>query len=247
MQLIFSNDTDKLYRYVADRLLETVALKPDALLGLATGGTFEPVYGRILEQRSRVNWQLARTVNLDEYYPIGRHGEQSFYTYMKKRLFDPLGLTEEQSLVLNGEAADPGQECMDFEERIDALGGIELQVLGIGRNGHIGFNEPSDAFEPHTHYTALTDTTLTDNARYFEGVDQMPTGALTMGIETIMKARGILLLAVGRSKAQAVNALVNGKITPDLPASILRVHPNCTVLMDSEAGALLDWSLGQQL
>jgi len=244
MKFIFSHNREKLYDTIFDALIQEMRQNPKVLLGLATGATFEPVYQRWIERGSPNEFSDMHTVNLDEYYPIKRQASQSFYTYMKTRVFDPLGLDPTHTHLLDGEAEDAEAECMAFEARIIALGGIGIQLLGIGRNSHIGFNEPAEAFEPKTHRTTLSMATLRDNGVYFQSPESMPKEALTMGIGTIMSARKILLLVCGASKQEALKALVFGKMTPQCPASILQVHPDCTVLIDEEAGKYLDWSTG---
>lgn len=244
MQFIFSRDRDALYGYVVKTLNQEVARLEQSVLGLATGATFEPVYDLWIKTGLGTRPENLHTVNLDEYYPIDREAPQSFYSYMRQRVFDPLALLPEQTHVLKGHTHDPEEECLNFESQIKALGGVHLQLLGIGRNGHIGFNEPAEVFTTSTHKIQLTDATIKDNLKYFESFDAMPKEALTMGIGTIMQAKKILLLVIGASKQEALKSLVQGKITPTCPASILQVHPDCTVLVDEEAGKYLDWSLG---
>lgn len=247
MKLIFSEDRERLYRWIVDQLEEVIDGNPSPLIGLATGATFEPVYQRLIPAIKDRDLSGLHTVNLDEYYPIQRNAPQSFYSYMRSRVFEPLGLDSRQTLVLNGETSDPKCACQAFEAYIRERNGIDLQLLGIGRNGHIGFNEPSHVFEMETHLTQLSDVTIKDNLRYFKSKDSMPLHALTMGIGTIMSAKSIVLLAVGESKKSALQALISGKITPQLPASILKLHPDCTVLIDALAGEDLDWSLGTRI
>lgn len=244
MKFIFSHDRDMLYAYVVNALNQEVASHEQTLLGLATGATFEPVYDLWIKTGLNCRPQSLHTVNLDEYYPIDRQAPQSFYSYMSQRVFAPLDLLPEQTHVLRGETDDPQGECQRFEAQIEALGGVDLQLLGIGRNGHIGFNEPSEALTSTTHKTKLSSATINDNLQYFESIGSMPKEALTMGIGTIIRSKKILLLVIGTSKQGALRALINGKITPECPASILQVHPDCTVLIDEEAGKYLDWSLG---
>lgn len=244
MKLIFSHKRETLYNYVVDELNQAGVEREEPLLGLATGATFEPVYNLWKEKGLTCESHRVHTVNLDEYFPIERNAPQSFYMYMKQRVFDPLGLNLNQTHVLSGETDNTDETCHAFEVQIEALGGVDLQLLGIGRNGHIGFNEPSDGFSLTTHKTQLSTMTINDNVQYFNSREEMPKDALTMGIGTIMKAKKILLLVIGASKQEALKALVFGKITPECPASILQFHPDCTVLIDEEAGKYLDWSLG---
>jgi glucosamine-6-phosphate deaminase len=244
MQFIFSRDRDALYAYVVKTINQEVTTRRQTLLGLATGATFEPVYDLWIKTGLGCQPESLHTVNLDEYYPIDRQAPQSFYSYMRQRVFAPLRLLPEQTHVLQGETHDPEGECQRFETQIKALGGVDLQLLGIGRNGHIGFNEPAESFTPTTHKTMLTDATIKDNLRYFDSLESMPKEALTMGIGTIMQSKKILLLIIGASKQEAVKALITGEITPKCPASILQLHTDCTVLIDEDAGKYLDWSKG---
>ena len=204
-------------------------------LGLATGGTMLPLYEAM--RKDPEAWADKTTFNLDEYYPIEHDDPQSYHAYMKKELLDHVPV--QQWDIPDGEADDPDTECERYENAISAAGGIDIQVLGIGSNGHIGFNEPGTSFDSRTHVVILSEQTRKDNARFFPD-GGVPVRAITMGLATIMEARKIILIATGKNKAEAVQKMLEGPITEDVPASILQRHPDCTVFLDEEAAALLE-------
>mgnify|MGYP002646419204 CR=1 FL=1 len=215
--------------------------KPHAVLGLATGSTPIPTYQKMAElyRMGAVDFSEVTTFNLDEYVGLNHEHEQSYYYFMMENLFRHINVPHSQIHVLSGTAEDPVAECLAYEENIRAAGGIDLQILGIGRNGHIAFNEPADAFAPTTHIVELTESTIEANKRFFASADDVPRRALTMGIGSIMKARSIVIIATGSDKAEAIKEMVNGPISPSCPASILQVHPDTVVMVDEAAGALL--------
>ena len=215
--------------------------KPNAVLGLATGSTPIPTYQKMAElyTSGAVDYSGITTFNLDEYVGLGHDHEQSYYYFMHENLFSHINVPEECIHVLSGTAPDSEKECADYEKMIDAAGGIDLQILGIGRNGHIAFNEPADAFAPVTHVVQLTDSTIEANKRFFSSADEVPRKALTMGIGSIMKARAIIIIATGSDKAEAVKAMIKGPVTPECPASVLQMHPNVVVMLDEGAASLL--------
>ena len=204
-----------------------VLSKPDAVLGLATGSTPIETYKAIIEfnRAKMVTFKDCRSFNLDEYVGLGHEHVQSYYYFMHKYLFNQIDIREENTHVLDGLTDDPAAECERYEEMIEAVGGIDLQLLGIGQNGHIAFNEPCDHFPWKTHCETLSEKTISDNARFFDSIEEVPRHALTMGIGTIMRARKIVLLATGSGKAAAVASLVTGEVTAHCPASILQCHP----------------------
>jgi len=175
------------------------------------------------------------TFNLDEYYPILRSNPQSYHYFMTEHLYKWVNLKKDHIFIPNGETKDPAQECIDYEKAIAEHGGLDLQILGIGQNGHIGFNEPSATLNSYTHITDLTQNTIEANSRFFNSIDEVPTKALTMGIATIMRANRILLLASGKEKARVVQALKGNMIDPEIPATILAAHNNVTVIADKAA------------
>jgi glucosamine-6-phosphate deaminase len=186
-------------------------------------------------EKGELDFSRVRSVNLDEYYPISPDNAQSYRYFMNKNLFDRINIDKANTAVPNGSAADPDAECAAYEEKIAALGQVDIQVLGIGQNGHIGFNEPAEALHPLTHRTDLTESTIKANARFFSEGEVMPTAALTMGIGTILRAKKIIILANGEAKADAIATLLSGKLTTACPASFLNLHDDVVVICDRAA------------
>lgn len=213
--------------------------KPDSVLGLATGSTPIDTYQELirLHKDGILDFSRVTTFNLDEYVGLPADHEQSYDYFMRQQLFSHININNTH--LPSGIAPDMTQESRDYEELIKQAGGIDLQLLGIGNNGHIGFNEPADAFPYNTNITSLADSTIKANRRFFTSEDEVPKTAISMGIGTIMEARSILLLAMGEGKADAILQMVEGPITPRLPASILRSHPSVTVLLDKAAASKL--------
>lgn len=235
-------DNEKQVAQAGAALIATQLLdEPESVLGFATGSTPLGVYAELvrLYEEGVISFGDAMTFNLDEYYGISSEHNQSYYYFMMENLFSKVNLPKENIHLPNGDAADPDEECRSYEEAIAEAGGIDLQLLGIGRNGHIGFNEPSDLFQRATHLVDLTEDTIEANSRFFASPADVPRQALSMGIGTIMDAYKILLVATGRNKAEAVRDMIQGHIDPKCQASILQVHPNVTVLLDKEAASLL--------
>lgn len=241
MKIIVTENYEEMSRVAADCMAEVVKGKPDCVLGLATGDTPIGMYQNLVAmyQAGELDFSRVRSVNLDEYYPITPDNSQSYRYFMNDKLFCHVNIDAKNTHVPDGTAADPDAFCRSYEEKIDALGGADIQVLGIGRNGHIGFNEPSDALIPFTHLTELTESTIEANARFFDSEDDVPKHALTMGVQSVFKARRILLLASGASKAEAVRAMLNGNITTQCPASLLCLHPDVTLVCDKDAYSLV--------
>ena len=206
--------------------------KPDCVLGLATGSTPIPTYEKMAElyRDGVVDYAGVTTYNLDEYVGLDHGHDQSYYYFMQENLFRHINVKEENVHVLSGIAPDPEQECSEYERAIEAAGGIDLQILGIGRNGHIAFNEPADSFAPATHVVELTESTIDANKRFFASADDVPRRALTTGIGTIMKADKILLIA-GADKKEIIEKAFYGPVTPEVPASVLQLHRNVTVIL----------------
>ena len=188
-----------------------------------------------LHKKGEIDFKDVKTFNLDEYYPIKRNNDQSYYYFMHDNLFNYINIPEESIHVLNGEVSDPEKECADYEKCIDAHGGIDLQLLGIGRNGHIAFNEPDENLVANTHVTALTEDTIDANSRFFADIKDVPTKSLTMGMASIMKARKILILINGAGKAQALKKMLSGEISTSCPATMLNMHSDVVVICDKEA------------
>lgn len=207
------------------------------VLGLATGSTPEGLYKKLIEKQNQNEISFKNTIsfNLDEYVGLDASNPNSYHYFMKDKLFNHIDIPAEQTHVPNGEVSDTEKECRDYEERIRKAGHIDLQLLGLGVNGHIGFNEPGTSFSSRTHIVELDESTRNANARFFPSIDEVPTKAITMGIETIMESKEILLLASGENKAEAVERLINGEVSEEFPASILQNHDNVIVIADEAA------------
>lgn len=241
MKLWILNSYDEISHTTALYFSERISVKPKIVLGLATGSTPMGIYRELIQlhQAGQTDFSIATTFNLDEYYPIRPEHPQSYFSYMKKHLFDHVNINLENTHIPTGNTKDVEKQCREYEEKIARAGGVDLQLLGIGRNGHIGFNEPGTAFEQATHIVKLADETIQDNARFFETEDLVPTQAITMGIKTIMQSKEILLLANGIQKAQALKDAICGPVTTEVPASVLQLHPNVTFVLDKDAASLL--------
>ena len=229
-------------RKAANIISAQIIMKPNAVLGLATGSSPLGVYSQLIEwyKKGDLDFREVRTVNLDEYKGLSPENVQSYAYFMKKNLFDQVNIDPSNTNIPNGLEEDEAAECARYNQIIAALGGIDLQLLGIGPNGHIGFNEPGEAFEKETHCVKLTDTTVQTNARFFETKDQVPGYAYSMGIKSIMQAERILLIASGKDKADAVNRMLTGPISPSCPASILQLHNHAVVVADEKALSIYD-------
>jgi glucosamine-6-phosphate deaminase len=223
---------------LATRVLEDIVARPELVLGLPTGRTPLGLYRELRERSAgdRIDWSQVRTFNLDEFAGLDASDPRSYRSFMQTELFDHVSIPAAHIEFLNGQAADLRAECARYESAIDAVGGIDLQILGIGANGHIGFNEPADGLCAHTHVAALEQETREANAPRFGGDwRQVPSRALSMGMATILGAEEIVLIATGPEKADAVKGMIEGLITSRLPASLLQVHRNVTVMVDRQA------------
>ena len=221
----------------ADILAKQINIKNDSVIGLATGSTPVGMYKKLAEMNKAgiVDFSKVRTVNLDEYYPISPDNKQSYRYFMNENLFDHINIDKNNTYVPDGSSENPDEACENLEKFIRALGGIDIQVLGIGQNGHIGFNEPEENLSLFTHKTDLTENTIQANSRFFSEDEVMPTSALTMGMGTIFSAKKIIMLVNGKNKREAFEQLFNDKITTANPATLLKLHPNVTILCDKEA------------
>jgi len=237
MKIYQEKDYDALSRRAANLISAEVIRKPDCVLGLATGSTPVGTYRQLAawNQKGDFSFKDVRTVNLDEYLGLPPTHDQSYRYFMQENLFDKIDIPFEHTHVPDGMAADPEQECRRYDELVRSLGYADLQLLGLGRNGHIGFNEPGDCFRKETHVVELTQNTIEANARFFENEAAVPKKAITMGIGCIMAARRVLLVASGANKAEAVYRTVCGPITPQCPASILQLHNDVVIVGDEEA------------
>ncbi|HJD23109.1 MAG TPA: glucosamine-6-phosphate deaminase [Firmicutes bacterium] len=241
MNICVYKDAEAIGTAAAALFAACVTQNPRCVLGLATGSSPLPTYQKMAEmyRAGAVDFSGVTTYNLDEYVGIDHTHAQSYYCFMMENLFRHINVKQENIHVPSGVAPDLEKECADYEAAIEAAGGIDLQILGIGRNGHIAFNEPSDSFPPATHTVELTESTINANKRFFASADDVPRRAVTTGIGTIMKARAIVLVATGADKAEAVRAMAKGPVTPRCPASILQFHPRATILLDEAAASLL--------
>lgn len=242
MRVVKVANYEEMSQKAADCIIRQVKEKPDSVLGLATGGTVTGTYQLLAKdhQKNGTSYRQILTVNLDEYIGISPEHEQSYHFYMKKRLFDHVQIPPENTYLPDGQAEDLEEECKRYDERIESLGGIDLQLLGIGVNGHIGFNEPGTPFDSKTHIVELSESTRKANARFFNTLEEVPKKAITMGIETIMKSKKILLLASGLKKAPIIRKLFQEGITEEIPASVLKKHENVVLIADEEALSLVD-------
>ena len=232
------DNTETMGRVAADIFCGLVARKPDCVLGLATGSTPVPLYAEMVRRcrAGEADFSRVRTVNLDEYVGLGPEHPQSYRHFMQSELFDNINIRPENTRLPDGLAADLDAACAAYDEQIVRCGGIDLQLLGIGHNGHIGFNEPGTAFTLKTHAVSIAERTRLANARFFGGdPQQVPARAVTMGIGNIMGARSIVLLVSGRSKADILRRSFSGDVTPQVPASVLQLHQDVTVIADREA------------
>lgn len=221
----------------AQILAAQVTLKPESFLGLATGSTPLGIYKRLADwnQKGLLDFSQVKTANLDEYKGIGRDNEQSYYYYMNENLFSKVNIQTMNTMIPDGSREDGEAVCAEYERQIEENGSVDIQLLGIGRNGHIGFNEPADSFADVCHCVDLAPSTIEANQRFFEKEEDVPGQAYTMGIGTIMKAKKVLLIASGKNKAEALKELIEGEVTPKVPATILRFHPDVTVIADEDA------------
>ncbi len=215
---------------------------PESVIGLATGSTPLPAYQELvrLTQNGILDWSRVTTFNLDEYVGLPGDHEQSYRAFMMKNLFGKVNIKPEAIHVPNGIAADPGAECLAYERAIRQTCGINLQLLGLGRNGHIGFNEPDTDFTTLTHVVDLTEDTIDANARFFEKASDVPRQAMSMGIGTIMQAKKIVMLVTGASKARAVRSMICNPVDPHCPGSVIQLHANAVVLLDRAAATALN-------
>jgi len=241
MNIIVTGSSDEMSKKAAELFAQRIRSKPTIVLGLATGGTPEKMYSELvrLHREDGLDFSRVITYNLDEYLGISAIHDQSYRYFMNKNLFDHINIPRENTHVLNGMADDPEKECRDYEDAIKKAGGIDLQLLGIGSNGHIAFNEPGSKADSRTGVVNLTENTVKDNARFFEKAADVPGQALSMGNGTIMEAKEIILIADKESKANAIFKAAEGPVTEDVPASLLQNHANCTFILDSAAGAKL--------
>lgn len=236
MKFITTNTYEKLSRQAANIISAQVIMKPDCVLGLATGSSPVGVYKQLIEwyNKGDIDFSQVTSVNLDEYVGLTGDHPQSYRYFMQTNFFDHINIKHGNTYVPNGISKDPVAECREYDARIERLGGIDLQLLGIGVDGHIGFNEPGDCFVKETHVADLHESTIKANARFFRSEDEVPKQAISMGMVSIMQAKKILLIANGPAKKDILLRAFNGPITPEIPASILQLHPDLTVIFSEQ-------------
>ncbi len=237
MRIYKTKDYEDMSRKAANIISAQVILKPDCVLGLATGSTPIGLYKQLVEwfEKGDLDFSEVQTVNLDEYKGLNRENDQSYYYFMHDNLFNHINIPEENTHLPNGMEMDSEKECARYTKLIQSMGGVDLQLLGIGHNGHIGFNEPSESFDKDVHCVNLTQSTIEANKRFFASADDVPKQAYTMGIKTIMQAKKILIVANGEGKADIVRDAFFGPITPQVPASVLQLHDDVTLVADEAA------------
>ncbi len=241
MRVIIEKNYYEMSRKAALLLSSQLNLKPNSVLGLATGSTPLGMYRELINmyQHKELDFSEVITFNLDEYYKLSKENEKSYYYYMHNNFFKHVNIPSKNIHFINAKAENIVEECKTYEEKIKQAGGLDLQILGIGPNGHIGFNEPGKTLNVATHLVNLSEETISANSRFFNSVNEVPHQAISIGMAAIMKARRILLLANGRNKAEAIEKAVSGYLDTKYPASILQTHPEVTIIIDEEAARLI--------
>ena len=241
MRIIVTKDYNDMSRKAANIISAQIITKPDCVLGLATGSSPVGAYKTLVDwyKKGDLDFSEVTTVNLDEYRGLTHSNDQSYYYFMNDNLFSHVNIDPAHTHIPDGTEPDAQKACDDFEAIVKNCGGTDLQLLGLGNNGHIGFNEPAEDFPKFTHCVDLTESTIQANARFFDKPEDVPTQAYTMGIGTIMRAKRILLIASGKDKAAIVKEALFGPVRPQVPASILQLHPDVTVVLDEEAASCL--------
>lgn len=237
MKIVRAKDYEDMSRKAANILSAQILMKPDCVLGLATGSTPIGAYARLVEwyQKGDLDFSGVTTVNLDEYRGLPRDNDQSYYYFMNEHLFSKVNIDRERTFLPDGMEPDSDKACRDYDAVIAGVGGVDLQLLGLGHNGHIGFNEPDEIFPADTHCVDLTESTIKANRRFFASEEEVPRQAYTMGIRTIMRAKKILVAVSGADKAAIVKKAFFGPITPGVPASVLQLHRDVTIVADEAA------------
>ena len=241
MRIIRTKNYDEMSRKAAAIIAAQVIHKPDCVLGLATGGTPVGTYKNLVEwyKSGDLDFSEVSTVNLDEYRGLPREHRESYWSFMHRNLFDHVNIPQDRINLPDGTNMDADAECKRYDAVIASMGGVDLQLLGIGHDGHIGFNEPSDAFDMGTHCVDLTEETIEANKRFFASRDEVPRQAYTMGTHTIMSACKVLMIVSGRDKSEIIKKAFFGPVTPHVPASILQMHPNFVLVADEDALSLV--------
>lgn len=236
--LVYDND-EQIGIAAGNYMCGQILAKPNSVLGLATGSTPIKAYNHMIKlyNYGAVDFSHVTTFNLDEYCNLDISDKNSYHTFMYDNLFNHININEDNINFLDGNCDDLEKECNEYEKRIEKAGGIDIQLLGIGSNGHIAFNEPSDSFQRWSHVVELKESTVKDNSRFFNSIDEVPTRAVTMGIGSIMKAKRILIIATSEHKANAIKQLIDGNVTPQCPASVLQFHTDVTLMLDKGAAS----------
>lgn len=237
MKLIRTENYAEMSLEAGKIIVEKIRTNPSLTLGLATGSTPKGLYDYLIQdhEKNGTTYKQVKSVNLDEYIGLPAQDPNSYHYFMRQNLFNHLDISEDHTHIPNGSAHDLEQECLRYEHLIRELGGVDLQILGIGQNGHIGFNEPGTSFSSRTHIVTLAENTREANSRFFNSLEEVPTHAITMGIASILGSKEILLLVSGENKAEALLKFMNGEISEDFPASALKHHENVTVIADRDA------------
>lgn len=241
MKVIITVDYDEMSKKAAQIIKKQINEKPNTVLGLATGSTPLGMYNKLIEmyKNSEIDFSQVVTFNLDEYVGLSERHPQSYHYYMYENFFNHININKENIHIPKGISDDFDEECKLYDEAIENAGGIDLQVLGLGVNGHIGFNEPDDYINTKTHIVTLTEETINANKRFFKSVDDVPRKAVTMGLGMIMKAKKIILLASGKNKANAIKETLKGYLTTEVPSTVLMLHKDVTIIIDKEAASLI--------
>ena len=241
VKIIYAKDYEDMSRKAANLLSAQVIIKENSVLGLATGSTVLGIYRQLIQwyNKGDIDFSCVRSVNLDEYVGLSPENHNSYHYYMRENLFNHINIPDSHFHLPDGLATSIQEECLRYDQLIESLGGIDMQLLGLGFNGHIGFNEPHQAFEQKTHCVNLCDSTIEANSRFFSEQEQVPKRAITMGIKSIMQAKRIVLCVSGQAKARILYDVLFGPVTPEVPGSILQMHPHLTVVADRDACAYL--------
>ena len=241
MKLIIVENYEEISKLAAINIKDVIDKNPNAILGLATGSTPLGTYKELIKmnKENEIDFSKVTTVNLDEYIGLCEKDTQSYRYFMNENLFNNINIKKENTFIPNGLAKDIQEETNNYDKKIDELGGIDIQILGIGTNGHIAFNEPSDFLISGTHLTNLTQSTINANSRFFNSINEVPKTAITMGLGQIMKSKKILLLAHGENKVEVIKEVLSGKITTKNPATMLQMHTDVTVIIDKTIGSLI--------
>lgn len=240
MKILVCKNYEEMSKVASNIMVSEIKNKPSINLGLATGGTPVGLYKNLINeyQKNNIDFSNVKTFNLDEYLGLGKMDNQSYYYFMRENLFNHINIKEENINIPNGKASDLELECKKYDDLLSE-NKIDIQILGIGTNAHIAFNEPSDTFKNGTYVVNLAQSTIDDNARFFNSIEDVPTKAISMGIGSIFKAKKIILLASGKNKAQAIYDTVNGDIDPNIPSSILKLHSDVTLILDEDSASLI--------